>query len=120
MNRSALTEETFQALIRLKQDMHAVAVAASELGSSYDRVVLKLILRNAALGAIRAFSARDGQRDAAWKHVILLIDELLPHHRQFRPASDRVELARLQVFVNENADAFERVNQLRVVGSAAG
>jgi hypothetical protein len=31
-----------------------------------------------------------------------------------------VELARLQVFVNENADAFERVNQLRVLRSAAG
>jgi hypothetical protein len=120
MNRSALTEEAFQALLRLKQDMYAVAVAASELGSSYDRVVLKLILRNAAHGAIRAFGAGDAQRDEAWRHVILLIDELLRHRLQFRPASDRVELARLQVFVNENADAFERVNQLRVVGSAAG
>jgi hypothetical protein len=120
MNRSALTEEAFQALLRLKQDMYAVAVAASELGSSYDRVVLKLILRNAAHGAIRAFSARDGQRDAAWKHVILLIDEMLRHRLPFRPASDRVELARLQVFVNENADAFERVSQLRVVRSATG
>jgi hypothetical protein len=55
MNRSALTEEAFQALLRLKQDMYAAAV-----------------------------------------------------------------LARLQVFVNENADAFERVTKLRVVQSAAG
>ena len=39
MNRSALTEEAFQALLRLKQDTYAVAFAASELGSSYDRVV---------------------------------------------------------------------------------
>jgi hypothetical protein len=50
--------------------MNRVAVAASELGSSYDRVVLKL--------------------------------------------------ARLQVFVYENADAFERAGQLRVARSAAG
>jgi len=70
MNRSTLTEEAFQALLRLKQDMYAV--------------------------------------------------ELLRHRLQFRLASDRVELARLQVFVNENADAFERVSQLRVVGSATG
>jgi hypothetical protein len=34
MNRSTLTEEAFQALLRLKQDIHAVAVAASELGSA--------------------------------------------------------------------------------------
>jgi hypothetical protein len=51
MNRSALTEEAFQALLRLKQGMYAVAVAASELGSSYDRVVLKLILRNESADA---------------------------------------------------------------------
>jgi hypothetical protein len=34
MNSSALTEEAFQALLRLKQDVYAVAVAASELGSA--------------------------------------------------------------------------------------
>jgi hypothetical protein len=120
MNRSALTEDAFQALLRMKQDMYAVGVAASELGSAYDRVVLKVILRNAARGALRAFSAGDGQRDEAWKHVILLIDELLRHRLQFRPAGDRVELARLQAFVSENRDAFERVSHLRVVRTAAG
>lgn len=39
---------------------------------------------------------------------------------QFRPAGDRVEPARLQVFVNENPDAFAHSSQLRVVRSAGG
>jgi hypothetical protein len=107
MNYSTLTDDAFLALQRMKRDLHAVSAVVSDLGSVYDRAVLKLIHRNAAAGAARAFSAEGVQRDAAWKHIVLLIDELLRHRLQFRSLADRAELARLQAFVRENADAFE-------------
>jgi hypothetical protein len=115
LSRSPLTDEAFQALFRMKQDIYAVGAAASECGTSFDRAVLKLILRNAAHAVVRAFSADDGQREEAWKHLILVVDELLRHRRQFRATYDRVELTRLQAFVRENPDAFERVSYLRLV-----
>jgi hypothetical protein len=114
----ALTEDAFQALRLLKQDMYAVGAAASDFGTSYDRAVLRLVLRNAAHGAIWAFTARDVQRDAAWKYLILLINELVRHRLQFRPASDSAELARLQACVSENREIFERKGHLRVVRTA--
>jgi hypothetical protein len=120
MSRSPLTEEAFQALFRMKQDIYAVGAAASECGTAFDRAVLKLIIRNAAHGVVRAFSADDGQREEAWRHVILVVDELLRHRLQFRDAYDRVELARLQAFVRENSDAFDRVSYLRLVRTGSG
>jgi hypothetical protein len=102
-----MTEDALLALQRMKHDLHTVSAVASELGSIYDRAVLRLMLRNAAAGAVRAFGAKGAQRDAAWKHIVLLIDELLRHRRQFHSLADRAELARLQAFVTENADAFE-------------
>jgi hypothetical protein len=121
VSRHPLTDEAFQALFRMKHDIYAVGAAASEYGASCDRAVLKLILRNAANGVVRAFSADDGQREEAWKHVILLVDELLRHRLQFPAvAYDRVELTRLQAFVRENPDAFERVSYLRLVRTGAG
>jgi hypothetical protein len=120
MSRLVLTDDAFQALLHMKRDMYAVAAAASECGSAYDRAVLRLILRNSAHGAARAFSAGDGQRDEAWKHVIYLIDELLRHRLQFKSAKDGAALARLQAFICENSDAFDLASHLRVVRTAAG
>jgi hypothetical protein len=71
MSRSGLTNDAFQALLRMKQDVYAVGAAASECGTLHDRDVLRLILHNASRGVVRAFSADDTQRDDAWKHVIL-------------------------------------------------
>jgi hypothetical protein len=120
MSRSGLTDDAFQALLRMKRDIYAVGAAASECGTLYDRDVLRLILRNAARGVACAFSANDACRDAAWKHVILLVDELLQHRRQFKSGTDQPALERLRAFVAENADAFDRAPHLRVIRSAAG
>lgn len=119
MSPCGLTDEAFQALLRLKQDVYAVGLAASERGTSYDRDVLKLILRNVASGVVYAFSADDSQRDEAWKHVVLLVDELLRHRLQFISEADRAPLARLRGFVAENRDAFDRASHLRAVRTAA-
>jgi hypothetical protein len=115
-----LTEDAFQALQRMKHDLRAVSAVASDCGSIHDRVVLRLILRNAAVGAVHAFGAVGEQRDAAWKHIVLLIDELLRHRLQFHSLADRAELARLQAFVRENADALETGHLRVVTQSAAG
>jgi hypothetical protein len=114
MDCITLPDDAVLALQRMKHDLFAVSAVASDLGSVYDRAVLKLILRNAAAGAARAFSAEGVQRDAAWKHIVLLIDELLRHRLQFHSLADRAELARLQAFVMENADAFD-IPRLRAV-----
>jgi hypothetical protein len=119
LTRYALTGETFAALLRLKRDVYAVGAAASECGSTDDRAVIRLILRNAAEGALRAFSADGANRDAAWRHVILLVDELLRHRMRLECFSDRMELKRLQAFVSENRDALERPTRLSVVSSVA-
>jgi hypothetical protein len=119
VSRSALTEETFQALVRLKRDLYVVGTAASECGSTDDRTVIRLILRNAAEGALRAFSADGAQRDAAWRHVIILVDELLRHRVRLPAGEDRAELKRLQAFVSENRDALERATYLSVARSVA-
>jgi hypothetical protein len=120
VSRSSLTDEAFQALLRMKQDVYAVGAVASECGTLYDRDVLRLILRNASRGVVSAFSADDARRDAAWRHVILLVDELLLHRLQFKSGSDQAALERLSAFVAENADAFDRVSHLRVSRTAAG
>jgi hypothetical protein len=120
MSRSSLTDDVFQALLRMKRDVYAVGAAASEFGTLYDRDVLRLILRNAAQGVVCAFSADDAQREAAWKHVILLVDELLRHRLQFESGADQAALERLQAFVDENPDAFDRVSHLRVIHTATG
>lgn len=120
MSRCGLSDEAFQALLRMKRDVYAVGSAASECGTPYDRAVLKLILRNVASGVVFAFSADDAQRDEAWRHVILLVDELLRHRLQFISDADREPLTRLRAFVDENRDAFERVSYLRPVRTAAG
>jgi hypothetical protein len=112
------TEDAFLALQRMKHDLRAVGAVASDFGSIHDHAVLKLILRNAAVGAVHAFCAEGVQRDAAWKHIVLLIDELLRHRLQFRSLADRAELARLQAFVTENADAFE-TRHFRAITTAA-
>jgi hypothetical protein len=119
MSRTALTGETLQALRRLKRDMYVVAVAASEYASTDDRAVIKLILRNAAEGALRAFGADGLHRDAAWRHVILLVDELIRHRMRLPCIGDRIELMRLQAFVSENRDALEHPTRLSVVRSVA-
>jgi hypothetical protein len=118
MNCSTLTEDAFLALQQMKHDLHTVSAIASDCGSVYDRAVLRLVLRNAAAGAVRAFSAAGEQRDEAWKHIVLLVDELLQHRLQFHSLADRAELARLQAFVTENADAFE-TRHLRVIAQSA-
>src|ERR1700677_4102506 len=118
MSCFTLSEDAFQALQRMKSDLRAVSAVASELGSAYDWAVVRLVHRNAAAGAVRAFSAEGGQRDAAWNHIVLLIDELLRHRLQFCSLADRAELARLQAFVMENADALES-RHLRVVTHSA-
>jgi hypothetical protein len=118
-SRIALTGESFQALLRLKRDMYVVGAAASECGSSEDRAVIRLILRNAGEGALRAFSADGPNRDAAWRHVILLIDELLRHRMRSQGLGDRTELKRLQAFVSENGDALEHPRPISVVRSVA-
>jgi len=120
MSRSALTDDAFQALLRMKRDVYAVGLAASECGTPYDRDVLKLILRNVAAGAVYAFGADGSRRDEAWKHVILLVDELLQHRLQFTSEADRASLARLRAFVAENLDAFDGASHLRIVRTAAG
>jgi|GEM_PF-2911371 hypothetical protein len=120
MSRSRLTDDAFQALLRMKQDVYTVGAAASECGTLYDRDVLRLILRNAAQGVVGAFSADDARREAAWRHVILLVDELLRHRMQFKSGADQAALERLRAFVAENGDAFDRVNHLRLSRSAAG
>jgi hypothetical protein len=120
MSRSGLTDDAFQALLRMKRDVYAVGAAASEYGTMSDRDVLRLILRNAAQGVMSAFSADDARRDAAWEHVILLVDELLRHRGQFRSGSDAAALQRLHAFLAENSDVFDRVRHLRVIRSAAG
>jgi hypothetical protein len=119
MSRSALTGETLQALLRLKRDLYVVGSVATEYGSADDRAVIKLILRNAAEGALRAFNADGAHRDAAWRHVILLVDELLRHRLQLQCPGDRSELKRLQAFVSENRDALERPMRLSVIRSVA-
>jgi hypothetical protein len=119
MSRSRLTDDAFQALLCMKQDIFAVGTAASECGTPYDREVLRLILRNAAEGAVTAFGAAEGQRDDAWTHLILLVDELLRHRLQFKSEADRAELARLRAFVAENRDAFDRAGHLQLVRTAA-
>jgi len=118
--RARLTDDAFQAILRMKQDVYAVGLAASQCGTSYDRDVLKLILRNVASGVVCAFTADDTKRDEAWKHVVLLVDELLRHRLQFRSEADRAPLIRLRGFVAENPDAFEHTSHLRVVRTAAG
>jgi hypothetical protein len=116
---SALTEDAFRALQRMKLDLYTVGAVASELGNTRDRPVLQLILRNAAVGAARAFSAEGTQRDAAWIHIVLLVDELLQHRVQFPSSTDTTEFERLQAFVSENADAFERGDPRFALHSAA-
>jgi hypothetical protein len=103
----------------MKQDMFVVVAATGEHASPDERAVLRLILRDAGDAAHRAFSAGGAQRDAAWKHVVLAVAELLWNRVQFPPASDRAECARLQAFVNENADAFERPGHPRVIEARA-
>jgi hypothetical protein len=120
MSRSGLTDDAFQALLRMKRDVYDVGLVASECGTAYDRDVLRLILRNVAYGVVRAFSAGDSQRDEAWKHVILLVDELLQHRLQFTSEADRASLTRLRAFVTENLDAFDRASHLRIARTAAG
>jgi hypothetical protein len=120
MSRSGLTDDAFQALLRMKRDVYAVGSVASECGTSHDRDVLKLILRNVSSGVVCAFSADASQRDEAWTHVILLVDELLQHRLQFTSDADRAPLARLQAFVSENLDAFDGAASLRIVRTAAG
>jgi hypothetical protein len=120
MSRSGLTDDAFQALLRMKRDVYTVGAAASEYGTLYDRDVLRLILRNAAQGVVSAFSADDTRRDAAWEHVVLLVDELLRHRQQFKSGSDGPALGRLRAFVTENSDAFDRLPHLRIVRSATG
>jgi hypothetical protein len=112
------SDEAFQALQRMKHDLRTVSAVASDCGSAYDRAVLRLVLRNATAGAMRAFAAEDAQRDVAWDHIVLLIDELLRHRLQFRSLADRAELARLRAFVVENADALE-AHHLRIVRQSA-
>jgi hypothetical protein len=119
MSRSTLTDEAFQALLRMKRDMRVVVAAASEYGSPDDRAVLKLILRNASQGALRAFAANGACRDPAWHHVVFLVDELVRHRVQLPGAGDRAELRRLRAFVNDNLDAFEGTRPLFVVRTAA-
>jgi hypothetical protein len=114
-----VTGETFAALLRLKRDLYVVGSTASERASADDRAVIKLILRNAAEGALRAFSADAAHRDAAWKHMILLADELLRHRARFPAGADRAELRRLQAFVYENGDVLERHVHLAVARSMA-
>jgi hypothetical protein len=120
MSRSGLTDDAFQALLRMKRDVYAVGAAASACGTLYDRDVLRLILRNTAAGVVSAFSADDARREAAWKHVILLVDELLRHRLQFNSGADRAALERLRAFVAENPDAFELTSHLRAIHTAAG
>src|SRR5271156_1994770 len=106
-DRLALTEDMLDALIRFNQDIYTVGAAASEHCSRYDRAVLTLILRRAAYGAIAAFTTDDARRDAAWRLVVILVDEVLHRREQFRSALDEAERRRLQAFVDENSDAFE-------------
>lgn len=120
MSRSALTDDAFQALLRMKRDVYAVGLVASKCGTSYDRDVLRLILRNVSSGVVCAFGADDSRREGAWTHVILLVDELLQHRLQFTSDADRAPLARLQAFVAENLDAFDGARYLRIVRTAAG
>jgi hypothetical protein len=96
MSCSTLTEEAFQALRRMKHDLYAVGAEANDFGTAYDRT----------------------QRDAAWKHIVLLVDELLRHRAQFPSSADTAERARLAAFVSENSDAFE-TRRLRVVTRSA-
>jgi hypothetical protein len=119
MNRPTLTEDALLALRRMKHDLYAVGEVANGFGSVYDCAVLRLILRNAAVGAGRAFGADGAQRDAAWKHVVLLVDELLRHRLQFPASADKAELDRLRAFVSENADAFEPYQLSAVTRSVA-
>ena len=109
MNRCPLTLDAFWALQRMKHDLYAVGAVASNYGSARDRALLALSLRLMAAGAARAFSADGARRDAAWKHIVHLIDELVRHRLQYPSSADRDELERLQAFVRENADAFERL-----------
>jgi hypothetical protein len=67
--------------------------------------------KRAAYGAAVAFTADDAQRDAAWRHVILMVDELLRHCGHFQSELDVAERTRLQAFVDENTDAFERTTR---------
>jgi hypothetical protein len=120
MSRSGLTDDAFQALLRMKQDVYAVGAVASTCGTLYDRDVLRLIMRHAAEGIVCAFTADDARRGAAWTHVILLVDELLRHRLQFESENDQAALERLRAFVAENPDAFDRASHLRVVRTAAG
>lgn len=114
-----MTQDALQALRRMKRDLYVVGATAGERGSTDDRAVLRLILRNAANGALRAFSADGAHRDAAWQHLVLLVDELLRHRGALPVGGDRVELRRLQAFVNENRDALERSTRLSVLRSVA-
>lgn len=119
MSSSTLTEDTFRALQRMKLDLYTVGAVASDFGNAGDRAALQLILRNAAVGAARAFCAEGSQRDAAWIHIVLLVDELLRHRVQFPSSADTTEFERLQAFVSENADAFERGHVYFALHSAA-
>jgi hypothetical protein len=116
---STLTEDAFRALQRMKLDLYTVGAVASDFGDARDRAALQLILRNAAVGAVRAFSAEGAQRDAAWIHIVLLVDELLRHRIQFPASADTTEFERLQAFVSENADVFQRSHPRFALHSAA-
>jgi hypothetical protein len=113
-----MTPDTLQALRRMKRDLYLVGATASKWGSTDERAVIRLILRNAASGALRAFSADGAHRDAAWQHMVLLVDELLRHRGPWPAGGDRAELRRLQAFVNENRDALQS-RRLSVVRSVA-
>jgi hypothetical protein len=114
-----MTQDTLQALRRMKRDLYVVGATAGQWGSTGERAVLRLILRNAANGALRAFSADAAHRDAAWQHMVLLVDELLRHRGTLPVRGDRAELRRLQAFVSENRDALEQPPRLSVVRSMA-
>jgi hypothetical protein len=103
-----LNPGAFLALERMNGDLNTVVAAACELGNAYDCVDLRVILLKAVAGALRAFSADGAERDAAWEQFVALVDELLRHRSQFRPSVDKASSARLQAFVTENADVFER------------
>jgi hypothetical protein len=120
MNRRPLPLDAFWALQRMKHDLYAVGAVACYYGSARERALLALCLRMTAAGAARAFSADGARRDAAWKHIVHLIDELLRYRLQYPSSADSDELERLQAFVRENADAFETPRLHVVTRSATG
>jgi len=87
-----------EALIRFQRDVRIVGAATLEL---------RRIRRCALECATLAFENAGNPQHGAWTELVVLVARLLASREKFPSGHDTRQRARLQLFVQENADVFE-------------